>query len=1850
MQSGTNAATAIGTPTPPQLDVKKLSRFFAEDKPPRKRLAAALEFLKSSNAEQHELFWGEVAHGSMFFSVLHAYLTELETMYVVSERKGIMSQMRTKKFQTDDWIDIFEGLEVLIKSNKALLASGWQHNRFLQIFQKLLLEENLPYIKKYAFRCLALYSDILMDADFGLRNTAQLLGSATNLSSASPGDVNIGFGFSHLDLLSESIDFTPYASGNSNVMLPPRVYTVGSVVGWERGGQATLAEEPVDMLKYVMDLSLERSDNITDVDVQRFLFWCHVIMHSYMPLLYPKTCMDVGFKDKNDKMGFFHHCPGSFQRVMARWLYKLRSKPKFMDALWAHKEYVDVIMETLRQRFAYRDPELVLDGIKFYSHLCKGTQYIPPAMKENFHELHRAIIAHVSQVFHPSVQFDDPNIYIVGVELLDLLSQQPLHVHSFAVLRKAILATTDASFFLRETPPGQSILMPMVATVYHTWIHGMVQPNGSSVDVWIELATMVKKWLTNPSVSAPFALEIIRRWKLEIKSVSSILQWYYTPNGIEKDELPKDISSFMSQQVAPTVDNALLILDRLLHVLSPATIGALRPPYLQAVQESVLEIVTMWTDKAPVLAISPSTIVSLFGEWFLPACETIAPEFEKSQCVALQTLCLVFTVKCNAEVLPMHIALLCRILHGALHDTTRFNILSTILNHASTIFGRSLPGIHILVPVFLHAIDALTEHHTTRLVRYGPEMKKNCLSAVQLLYGIITLPGKYPNLALESWQAKISHIAPGKAQGVPLLAEFDDELHDVAGRCFQRLLAFDASDGTDVQQKALWGLYLLIVLQLQTKPTILVKTYVVLLCDTCASQDPVLSQTALHAIHALHYYHEALHFYEPGLVQHIVLALSLLVQQQVEIASTAIRDNLEKTDSLPRAESPKTPSTPDVRKRANSWSAPEKQSPRRSSSNGDVSRPGTFSEGSDLKTISAKSSAIFEGLTDWVMGCTTLLEDEAVLKLLFQAMEAALIGSIPTQSEWQKVVEAARRKQRKLDTPLLFLGLAMRASLDPDRHKTSLQCFADIAAGAEGFLLHLLHHLHGFPSPAGIDQFVSTCTEFDDKENEGVTSFSFVYLNSIVMTVIGSVDACSARLVARDITGTYTWDAIALSNSMPEPQLAELNAVDVGQEEPWERSKELLNATRERLEVIMDPTVAHANLPTTDMCNICGGRVLKDKNAAAAEKSAGDKGTPSSSSALIPFPVAKKAVLKGNALPSMPLYVFHEEAYPGLGNGNYDIYLCQCNQAPSKQVETSKPAQVPICQLFSIEDNHEYIGSLDNERCLLDLLVDSIPMHYRDCGGDLIDKTLLGGRYTMQKYLDMEWEEFKTNRRVGPMHKDPSTEPGFTFLQRLLHDEECYSYLKTFLVKENGKELIEFCDAIKKFERSFEGNDRLSQANSIFWEYLSSESTFSIKFPYGICSNIQRAIQEAKSHNATLSLLLFQQALDYVEEKCFENGGRLDRFIASLNEAHMKSQQTPTNDANWSNFQIPPQLMLYDAFNVGNSAIIHRLMVMELNVRICAETLLVKKADEALSPREPLPSNSKLVPSRLAPLDMCRLFLGQIGILPNGVLASHYQVHLLDNGVKLERSLKHLDKAPSRETMKIGVVYVGANQSTQQEIFSNTKGSTEYQHFLADLGWEIELATHRGFVGGLDANPKSLSNGTKTIYYSTSTSELIFHVVTMMPTKESDPQQIDKKRHVGNDYVHIVWSDNFRAYNQTTITSNFNFVQVVIYPLKHPSYDGLYLIEILTKPNVPLFGPLMTGMIVSRANLPDLIRQTVMNANRVCRQQTQWYMAPYTTRRKLIEEVVERYATDYSEKSMLTSLFKIPSPSEGHSL
>jgi len=78
--------------------------------------------------------------------------------------------------------------------------------------------------------------------------------------------------------------------------------------------------------------------------------------------------------------------------------------------------------------------------------------------------------------------------------------------------------------------------------------------------------------------------------------------------------------------------------------------------------------------------------------------------------------------------------------------------------------------------------------------------------------------------------------------------------------------------------------------------------------------------------------------------------------------------------------------------------------------------------------------------------------------------------------------------------------------------------------------------------------------------------------------------------------------------------------------------------------------------------------------------------------------------------------------------------------------------------------------------------------------------------------------------------------------------------------------------------------------------------------------------------------------------------------------------------------------------------------------------------------------------------------------------------------------------------------------------------------FLEKLGKKIKLSTHQGFMGGLSSD----RDGEATIYSCKNINcEVIFHVATMMPMgNKDDVHFVSKKRHIGNDFVNIVWNES----------------------------------------------------------------------------------------------------------------------------
>uniref|UniRef100_A0A672SP38 Ral GTPase activating protein catalytic subunit alpha 1 n=1 Tax=Sinocyclocheilus grahami TaxID=75366 RepID=A0A672SP38_SINGR len=247
----------------------------------------------------------------------------------------------------------------------------------------------------------------------------------------------------------------------------------------------------------------------------------------------------------------------------------------------------------------------------------------------------------------------------------------------------------------------------------------------------------------------------------------------------------------------------------------------------------------------------------------------------------------------------------------------------------------------------------------------------------------------------------------------------------------------------------------------------------------------------------------------------------------------------------------------------------------------------------------------------------------------------------------------------------------------------------------------------------------------------------------------------------------------------------------------------------------------------------------------------------------------------------------------------------------------------------------------------------------------------------------------------------------------------------------------------------------------------------------------------------------------------------------------------------------------------------------------------------------------------------CKLLLNILGM---NSWEKRNSFHLLKKNEKLLRELKNLDSRQCRETHKIAVFYVAEGQEDKHSILSNTAGSQAYEDFVSGLGWEVNLTSHCGFMGGLQRNK---STGLTMPYFSTSTVEVMFHVSTRMPP-DSDDSLTKKLRHLGNDEVHIVWSEHSRDYRRGIIPTEFGDVLIIIYPMK----NHMYSIQIIKKPEVSVYsmmGELLTHGILANCLTPiDMFLSLMKSMHQSCLTLTHMFIS-YEERARYLETIVQHH-------------------------
>ncbi|XP_076091518.1 GTPase-activating Rap/Ran-GAP domain-like protein 3 isoform X2 [Mytilus galloprovincialis] len=258
-----------------------------------------------------------------------------------------------------------------------------------------------------------------------------------------------------------------------------------------------------------------------------------------------------------------------------------------------------------------------------------------------------------------------------------------------------------------------------------------------------------------------------------------------------------------------------------------------------------------------------------------------------------------------------------------------------------------------------------------------------------------------------------------------------------------------------------------------------------------------------------------------------------------------------------------------------------------------------------------------------------------------------------------------------------------------------------------------------------------------------------------------------------------------------------------------------------------------------------------------------------------------------------------------------------------------------------------------------------------------------------------------------------------------------------------------------------------------------------------------------------------------------------------------------------------------------------------------------------------------------------------------GIL-SHFNVHKTERGPKeifdpeIQKDLLVLEEQEGSVNFKFGVIYAKESQTCDDEFYSNEHNTKAFKNFLELIGATIVLKGWDKFKGGLDV--KADSTGTESVYTVYEGHEIMFHVSTMLPHSKENKQQVERKRHIGNDIVNILFYEcdspqkcNFKP---SMMKTRFTHIFAVVCFCKD---DLTYRLNVLSEESVPLFGPpLPTPAVFSdHQEFRDFLLVKLINGEKAAVNNPLFTQKRERTLDMLIKNLHQEYMSEINKNNLL---------------
>ncbi|XP_048836422.1 signal-induced proliferation-associated 1-like protein 3 isoform X1 [Brienomyrus brachyistius] len=232
------------------------------------------------------------------------------------------------------------------------------------------------------------------------------------------------------------------------------------------------------------------------------------------------------------------------------------------------------------------------------------------------------------------------------------------------------------------------------------------------------------------------------------------------------------------------------------------------------------------------------------------------------------------------------------------------------------------------------------------------------------------------------------------------------------------------------------------------------------------------------------------------------------------------------------------------------------------------------------------------------------------------------------------------------------------------------------------------------------------------------------------------------------------------------------------------------------------------------------------------------------------------------------------------------------------------------------------------------------------------------------------------------------------------------------------------------------------------------------------------------------------------------------------------------------------------------------------------------------------------------------------------------------NTPKVTEQLLKLDEQGLSQKQKVGILLCRAGQSTEEEMYNNEEATPAFRAFLDLLGEQVCLRGFTKYAAQLDT--KTDSTGTHSLYTTYLDYEVMFHVSTMLPYMPNNPQQLLRKRHIGNDIVTIIFQEpGALPFTPQNIRSQFQHVFVIVRVHNPCTDDVSYSVAVTRMKDVPMFGPPIPNGVTFRNPevFRDFLLAKVINAETAAHKSEKFHTMARRTRQEYLRDLVENCAS-----------------------